>query len=470
MTCGSRRHERPFLPRDGLGESLAPHDEEWPAGVKSVSLSHPSARALQRANHVFRAPFFGDRFPALCQHVPATPGLSRSRRGGATSTAMVGASASSPGCAKSVPRTVYVATKAGRRLSHHTADGYNLANLRAFVEREPPQPRGPGNRSPAAPLPAARSVRTAGGLRRPRPAGRGGRNPLLRRVRRDGRGGEERHPARERAERPDSRSHAAPASAQRARMGFVNAKGRAPGLCRKVIGLLPRAMAMIQSPECSATCAVSSRRTTPSAAGLRMPRCDGLAAAHEVHRRDVDPGRRFDVHVHRDVVAGRDVVADLRVAGAEAHEGPARDDDPPAPHGVDERRARRTLRACRCRPGRSSGARRARGTSSLCESELPVAVTREPGVEQRVPVAQARLDPADVGVVVAVEDLERVERRVEEGGRAGATRRSRPDRGAAARSTRSTPCAGWLTCTTLSRSRGAAARAAAKMSRGVVFA
>lgn len=30
---------------------------------------------------------------------------------------------------------VYVATKAGRRLSPHTADGYNLPNLRAFVER-----------------------------------------------------------------------------------------------------------------------------------------------------------------------------------------------------------------------------------------------------------------------------------------------------------------------------------------------
>jgi aryl-alcohol dehydrogenase-like predicted oxidoreductase len=30
---------------------------------------------------------------------------------------------------------VYVATKAGRRLSPHTADGYNLVNLRAFVER-----------------------------------------------------------------------------------------------------------------------------------------------------------------------------------------------------------------------------------------------------------------------------------------------------------------------------------------------
>ena len=30
---------------------------------------------------------------------------------------------------------IHVATKAGRRLSPHTADGYNLPNLRAFVER-----------------------------------------------------------------------------------------------------------------------------------------------------------------------------------------------------------------------------------------------------------------------------------------------------------------------------------------------
>jgi aryl-alcohol dehydrogenase-like predicted oxidoreductase len=30
---------------------------------------------------------------------------------------------------------IYVTTKAGRRLSPHTADGYNLANLRGFVER-----------------------------------------------------------------------------------------------------------------------------------------------------------------------------------------------------------------------------------------------------------------------------------------------------------------------------------------------
>jgi aryl-alcohol dehydrogenase-like predicted oxidoreductase len=30
---------------------------------------------------------------------------------------------------------IYVATKAGRRLSPHTADGYNLVNLRGFVER-----------------------------------------------------------------------------------------------------------------------------------------------------------------------------------------------------------------------------------------------------------------------------------------------------------------------------------------------
>src|ERR1700735_4424350 len=31
--------------------------------------------------------------------------------------------------------TIYIATKAVRRLSPHSADGYNLANLTAFVER-----------------------------------------------------------------------------------------------------------------------------------------------------------------------------------------------------------------------------------------------------------------------------------------------------------------------------------------------
>src|SRR5215207_10942972 len=31
--------------------------------------------------------------------------------------------------------TIYVATKAGRRLSPHTSGGYNRANLTAFVER-----------------------------------------------------------------------------------------------------------------------------------------------------------------------------------------------------------------------------------------------------------------------------------------------------------------------------------------------
>src|SRR3954447_2731883 len=30
---------------------------------------------------------------------------------------------------------IFVATKAGRRLNPHTADGYNLANLEAFIDR-----------------------------------------------------------------------------------------------------------------------------------------------------------------------------------------------------------------------------------------------------------------------------------------------------------------------------------------------
>jgi len=36
---------------------------------------------------------------------------------------------------KERPETIYVATKAGRRLSPHTADGYNAENLTRFVER-----------------------------------------------------------------------------------------------------------------------------------------------------------------------------------------------------------------------------------------------------------------------------------------------------------------------------------------------
>mgnify|MGYP002682530552 CR=1 FL=1 len=36
---------------------------------------------------------------------------------------------------KELPEKIYVATKAGRRLSPHTAEGYNRENLTAFVER-----------------------------------------------------------------------------------------------------------------------------------------------------------------------------------------------------------------------------------------------------------------------------------------------------------------------------------------------
>src|SRR5512141_2045832 len=36
---------------------------------------------------------------------------------------------------KTRKETIYVATKAGRRLEPHTAEGYNRANLTAFVER-----------------------------------------------------------------------------------------------------------------------------------------------------------------------------------------------------------------------------------------------------------------------------------------------------------------------------------------------
>ena len=36
---------------------------------------------------------------------------------------------------KSTSERLYVATKAGRRLNPHTADGYNLINIESFVDR-----------------------------------------------------------------------------------------------------------------------------------------------------------------------------------------------------------------------------------------------------------------------------------------------------------------------------------------------
>ena len=52
-----------------------------------------------------------------------------------TSTATAAASGWWPSCAASGAKTIYVATKAGRRLNPHTTEGYNRENLTAFVER-----------------------------------------------------------------------------------------------------------------------------------------------------------------------------------------------------------------------------------------------------------------------------------------------------------------------------------------------
>ena len=82
--------------------------------------------------------------------------------------------------------TIFVATKAGRRLPKQTPEGYSRENLTAWVERSLEEPRDGGGRSPPAPLPAPGRLRPAGGLRHPRRPREGGEGPPLRRERRDG--------------------------------------------------------------------------------------------------------------------------------------------------------------------------------------------------------------------------------------------------------------------------------------------
>ena len=54
--------------------------------------------------------------------------------------------------------TIYVATKAGRRLDPHLAAGYNRNNLTAFVERSLKKPRHGDHRSAPTPLPTHRGL------------------------------------------------------------------------------------------------------------------------------------------------------------------------------------------------------------------------------------------------------------------------------------------------------------------------
>ncbi len=61
--------------------------------------------------------------------------------------------------------TIWVATKAGRRLPQQTCEGYSRENLTAWVDRSLHEPRSRRHRSPPAALPAIGALPTGGNLR-----------------------------------------------------------------------------------------------------------------------------------------------------------------------------------------------------------------------------------------------------------------------------------------------------------------
>ena len=84
--------------------------------------------------------------------------------------------------------TIWVATKAGRRLPAQTLRRLLARESDRVGRAQPPEPRDGRHRSAAAPLSADGSPPAAGGVRHPRRPGAGGEAPLLRRQRRDGGG------------------------------------------------------------------------------------------------------------------------------------------------------------------------------------------------------------------------------------------------------------------------------------------
>ncbi len=88
---------------------------------------------------------------------------------------------------------VIVATKAGRRLDPHVADGYNAANLTGFIERSLKNLDTDCLDLVQLALPAHRRLLPPGGLRRAGRSGQSRENSLLRRQRGKGRRGAQSH-------------------------------------------------------------------------------------------------------------------------------------------------------------------------------------------------------------------------------------------------------------------------------------
>ena len=109
-----------------------------------------------------------------------------------------------------------------------TPDGYTRENLTAWVDRSLREPRRRATRSPAAPLPASRRLRSPGGVRHPRRPRDCRQAAPLRRERRDRGRGDEGDSLPERAERADHLQHVPAQTRRRVLRRGEGAAGRHP--------------------------------------------------------------------------------------------------------------------------------------------------------------------------------------------------------------------------------------------------
>ena len=125
--------------------------------------------------------------------------------------------------------TIYVATKAGRRLNPHTTEGYNRENLVAFVERSLKNLARRADRPAAAPLPAERRLLPARSVRSARRPGGGRQAAVLRRERQVAGGRPQGDRLSERAERADHLQHVSPPPGRTVLRRSAAAARRHPG-------------------------------------------------------------------------------------------------------------------------------------------------------------------------------------------------------------------------------------------------
>ena len=128
--------------------------------------------------------------------------------------------------------TIYVATKMGRKLSPHTAAGYNAANFAVFVEESLRNLATDCLDLVQLHCPPVEALLHARGVRRAGRAGAAGQDPPLRRERREGRGGAEGDRVSPTCRR--SRSSSTPSGTGRPELFFREAKKRQVGILARV--------------------------------------------------------------------------------------------------------------------------------------------------------------------------------------------------------------------------------------------